>query len=467
MNSGKVFELTNCIDKLNHYKSVHLFFYSVQNKQLKLLLTKDTLHESGHNGYSEIRDEVKLIDGTASIAISRLLATKYRGLFSDKNVEKMSKCQELTKDDFVFKNELYNIHDNKNYYEWALKIAKNPIQYDKFDGMMMYFIELPMLDLTYLNNNLESLNLEHSFIYFDYDYNKSDADTNNVDKNTLNLMSSFDFNAHIQESKRRVEENLNDHFVILQCHTHSLKEQDDNTYYLFPALFTGLFRKNQENWSYHIAADNDFPDHDTLSKTKALIMPGSLLHIYEPGYPHFKKVQEFLKRILTDYPKIKILGICFGHQMFSETNGGLVLKRKGGESFSGVEEINIDDSFWDFNFVRNSGVQRKKVVNLFQSHLDEVVEMPKNLNRYADSETCENEIFASPDERVFTLQGHPEYTPEFFFFRHFKSKFQKNGLDFTEENYNNLKEKIVSYYKKKGEVGFELRSICYSFLKSN
>jgi len=230
---------------------------------------------------------------------------------------------------------------------------------------------------------------------------------------------------------------------------------------LMPALFTSMFRKNNENWSYYISSMNEYPDETILKKTKAILIPGSMGHVYD-NTPHLSESMSFLRKISTNdnYKHIKILGICFGMQMLSQSNGGDVQKRHGGV-IKYVEEIKPNEGFWDLDFVKKSGVAKVEKINVCQNHGDEVAVQPDCFKLYGSSDTCKREIMLSNCGRILTFQGHPEFTPDFNFFRFYPSK-HKNDPTGLEESHKHF----ISKYNFKADMSYDFRYICHSFMKS-
>ena len=82
---------------LNIYKKVHLFFYTYTSTgDLLLLLHRD---KNLTNNLMEFTTDILPLDDLPTYAISRIMATTYRGLFTDNNIEKISTNQEITEKD--------------------------------------------------------------------------------------------------------------------------------------------------------------------------------------------------------------------------------------------------------------------------------------------------------------------------------------------------------------------------------
>ena len=135
----------------------------------------------------------------------------------------------------------------------------------------------------------------------------------------------------------------------------------------FGSQFTQLIaRKIRELGIYcEIISHKKIATKQKLEKNvKGLILSGGPLNVYQS-----KKVK-FNKNLL--FSKIPVLGICFGHQIISKEMGGKVKQSKSRE-FGLAKVIKINNSILTKNFFS------KKANNVWMSHADEVIKLPKKL----------------------------------------------------------------------------------------
>ena len=129
---------------------------------------------------------------------------------------------------------------------------------------------------------------------------------------------------------------------------------------------------------------------------KGIILSGGPLNVYE-----IKKYSFDKKIIENDIP---ILGICFGHQILSKLNGGLVKHSKHREF--GLANINKKkDSLLTKNFFNN-----KKINKVWMSHADQVSKLPKNFTVIASSQNSKFAIVENKHKKFYGVQFHPEVT---------------------------------------------------------
>lgn len=133
----------------------------------------------------------------------------------------------------------------------------------------------------------------------------------------------------------------------------------------------------------------------------AYLVTGSPQGVYDPE-PWIPALADFLRRSYA--AGIKLVGICFGHQLLAHTLGGHAEKAAGG---------------WGM------GLRRFEIVaappwmapalphgQLYFCHQDQVVRLPPAAQRLAGDAFCPNALFAIGDQ-VLGIQGHPEFSTDF------------------------------------------------------
>ncbi len=101
-----------------------------------------------------------------------------------------------------------------------------------------------------------------------------------------------------------------------------------------------------------------------------------------------------------DHAEFPILGICAGHQFMARHFGGKVVPSKAPE-FGQIElSLCIDDE------PLFRGVPKKSIV--WESHNDEVTQLPKKFITLGKSENCKIQAMRHKDRLFYGLQFHPE-----------------------------------------------------------
>lgn len=450
----------------NSYSNAHLFFYTYINQELHLLLLSN---ESNGYIHSEVFTELIPSDNVPPYAISRILMTKYRSLFSNKNLNKIREGEEITQNDLLPNDSMhpYELWLNDNFFEWLNNLTEKPIiQYDSISGTILYFVEFPNINIDRLNLNLKKINYPFSLSYFKYSINPILTDNYKILNKTIEFMKHFDFDEFIKTSKYNIENDILDYYIILGIKPKNEIKKDIVGFFHSPALFQGLYRRNNEKFIY-FATEHELPDSNLLNKCKRIIIPGSTFSTNN-DYKFIKDAEVWLKDIYLnpEYKHIKILGLCFGMQIMMQSLGSEV-KKMNSEFIRFPEKLKIHKDFWNLEFVKSSKVKQSDYFVVPQAHGDEVVNIPTDvaIKNYGESESCKNEILVSDDERLFLIQGHPEYKPQFNLSKMGPVMVKRMGLEITHENIMEASENLMKSYSARQINDYELRRLCFAFLK--
>lgn len=167
----------------------------------------------------------------------------------------------------------------------------------------------------------------------------------------------------------------------------------------FPELFYTLFNSVAETpptYQLYDVQQGELPDK--LETNELYLISGSRAGAYEKA-GWIDNLQHFIRR--AHRLQIKMVGICFGHQLIAQTLGGRVeLSPKGWGVGIRSSKIVLPQAETYF-----TGGEMK----LFYNHNDQVVILPPEAERIATSDFCENEGFVI-GKHILCFQGHPEYT---------------------------------------------------------
>ena len=100
--------------------------------------------------------------------------------------------------------------------------------------------------------------------------------------------------------------------------------------------------------------------------------------------------------------KIPILGVCYGLQLICKDFGGEVKFSKYREF--GRTKIKILKSSSLFK----GSYKLKKNYNVWMSHSDKVIKMPKGFETLASSQSCKDAVIQNENKKIFGVQFHPE-----------------------------------------------------------
>lgn len=143
----------------------------------------------------------------------------------------------------------------------------------------------------------------------------------------------------------------------------------------------------------------EFPN--AVDECQAWVITGSPKAAYDTD-PWIARLGQFIRDV--DTAQQKLIGICFGHQLIAHSLGGKTEAAKGG---------------WGVG-VRTFQILKKKPwmqpdlnqVALLFSHQDQVMKLPPHAELLAEDDFCPHQMFSIGDH-ILSLQGHPEFTPQF------------------------------------------------------
>ncbi len=174
-----------------------------------------------------------------------------------------------------------------------------------------------------------------------------------------------------------------------------------------PNLFRWLLRTAPLGAEIHVRRGPD-QDFAGFQSPDALVVSGSITSCLPPYEDWVLAQDEFLKDLMKK--RTPILGVCFGHQalarcLFAERGRSPALsKSKKAEVGWQTMRILTDSPLFQ-------GLDREFVS--YQSHYEEVTELPPDTVLLAESDRCGIQAFEMKGAPVFGIQFHPEHTVEY------------------------------------------------------
>ena len=162
------------------------------------------------------------------------------------------------------------------------------------------------------------------------------------------------------------------------------------------------------------------------------VITGSRYSVYEDK-PWIKDLLEFVR--LCWERNVRVVGICFGHQVIAHALGGKAEKAEVGWGF-GIQTAKVTCKQ---EWMTDTDTLNGDLYNLIVIHQDQVVDMPPHFRTIAENDFCPNSMILA-DDKMLGIQGHPEFSKEFCQFR---ADFRKDiiGPYVYEETVNSLAEK--------------------------
>jgi len=140
-------------------------------------------------------------------------------------------------------------------------------------------------------------------------------------------------------------------------------------------------------------------DHD------GYMISGSAASVFE-DLPWIEPLMEFVRRCQSE--RVKMVGICFGHQLIAHALGGKAERSENGWGF-GIHQATITASPEWLD-------TKSKRYDLIVIHQDQVVELPDGFTTLASNDFCPNSMMSDNDV-MLGIQGHPEFSKEYCAYR--------------------------------------------------
>ncbi|KAJ9138454.1 GMP synthase [Pleurostoma richardsiae] len=173
----------------------------------------------------------------------------------------------------------------------------------------------------------------------------------------------------------------------------------------YGGVFTDLFRRAVAPQplesalsitTYHV---RDAPDsYPSLDEVDALLITGSKHSAYDDD-PWILKLVEYVRGAL-DSGRVRVVGVCFGHQIVGRALGSKVQLNPRGWELS-VTEIQCSPKGREL-----FGTDKLRI---HQMHRDIVTSYPAGAVPLAETDVCPVQGMLIPGKAI-TVQGHPEFT---------------------------------------------------------
>ncbi|KAL7940031.1 class I glutamine amidotransferase-like protein [Trichoderma barbatum] len=162
---------------------------------------------------------------------------------------------------------------------------------------------------------------------------------------------------------------------------------------------SGLYeRPNMDISYYDVVNKQEYPDVENID---AVFLTGSRYDSFTTGLNNWiLKLVDFIKEMLQSQSRIRIIAVCFGHQIVGRAYG--VMPERSGSGW----EVSVTPIILT---KRGKQLFGQDSLALHQMHRDIVPRYPPSVEEIGYSARCYVQgIYVR--NRVISIQGHPEYT---------------------------------------------------------
>lgn len=144
---------------------------------------------------------------------------------------------------------------------------------------------------------------------------------------------------------------------------------------------------------------------DNLSTHDGYLISGSAASVFEDK-EWIHQLMEFVRQ--SDKAGVRLVGICFGHQLIAHALGGKTERSDQGWGF-GIHDTRLTNSpDW-----MEAETDRYKLIVI---HQDQVVSLPRGFDTIASNDFCPNSMISNGDN-MLGIQGHPEFSSDYCTYR--------------------------------------------------
>ncbi|CAK78682.1 unnamed protein product (macronuclear) [Paramecium tetraurelia] len=208
---------------------------------------------------------------------------------------------------------------------------------------------------------------------------------------SLDLGFKSDIVPHILSGKEKQQQQRKRFALLITEPQYYLKYVN-----IMEALHLGIYKEVNEDWEVYLAIENQYPDLENL---EGIVITGSTSTAFDMSENWKEPLVNFLRE--ADKRQIKMVGICFGHQILAHCLGGEARKM----TFVPHMQVGRLALLTGLNF----GEFQIKNLNVYQIHGDYVFELPKDSELLMSAPHCQNYAFKS--NHLLGLQFHPEFNP--------------------------------------------------------
>jgi len=186
-------------------------------------------------------------------------------------------------------------------------------------------------------------------------------------------------------------------------------QSDQSTYKVLMQEYFDLCHFLSEPLVVYEVSQGQYPKSTT--ECDGWLIGGSPASCYEQT-PWIEWLSGFVNQL--HQAKLKLMGICFGHQMIAHSLGGSVKLASSGWGL-GVKHFEFHTLPRWFDVQQHGpwadGTWTEKCA-LIHSHQDQVLQLPRGATLLAGNAYCPVQSYVM-GEHIFTLQGHPEFTSDY------------------------------------------------------
>ena len=245
-----------------------------------------------------------------------------------------------------------------------------------------------------------------------------DNDIQNLNNSHIAKLSEEDLKTHCPEEYKEYtrardyyqeaeQTGTIQYYGVLNC------EQSEPWRNHYEALYSGILREKGDRWLNYTAVDSRLPTESELAKLRGLVVSGANHAAYDDA-PFHEALYKVLQKAFHEYPQLKLLGVCFGHQVLAHCLGGKAEKMQGLNVpfMTNLDLVQAKPELKQKSYYKKTleklGIADVDKFVAVEAHGDHVAALPAKAEILGNSETTNVEMWGL-EEKVFCTQFHPEF----------------------------------------------------------
>ncbi|KAF1964013.1 class I glutamine amidotransferase-like protein [Bimuria novae-zelandiae CBS 107.79] len=156
----------------------------------------------------------------------------------------------------------------------------------------------------------------------------------------------------------------------------------------------GFSRDSLELSAYDVVTEQKYPE---LENIDAVLISGSKHNSFDND-PWILKLVEFTEKLLKQ-DRVRVIGVCFGHQIIGRAAGAKVGRSEGGWEVS-VLPVELTQ--------KGKEIFQQDTISIHQMHRDAVFDYPEGVEALGGSPRCLVQGMYKKGKMI-SVQGHPEF----------------------------------------------------------
>lgn len=170
----------------------------------------------------------------------------------------------------------------------------------------------------------------------------------------------------------------------------------------YPEMFSAMFARHGEGIEVKFVPILEGAPLPEVDQLEAVLITGSPAGVYD-DYPWMNPLRQFIGRVHDR--RIKMVGVCFGHQIIADALGGVVRKSDKGWG--------LGRHVYEVLPARPHFVPEATQLAVACSHQDQVIEPPASARVILRSDFAPNAGLLYGTGTILTVQPHPEFEDDY------------------------------------------------------